>query len=140
MATPTNVVLEDDKDWIPWLEVTKTVALEHQLWDYINPSVALEKLIKLEAPAEPTLASIKALLPLTLSGSVTIKDRQIQQQPASLSTTAKVKFSDLNSREQAQLQMRQQLYLYQLYSYEKKQEAIGKLRSRIQSTISKKHF
>ena len=102
MATTTNVVLEDDKDWIPWLEVTKTVALEHQLWDHINPSVALENLTKLEALAEPILASIKALLPLTLSGSVTTKDRQIQQQQeASSSTTAKVKFLDLNSREQA---------------------------------------
>ena len=35
----TPVVLDEDSDYIPWLEVIQTTADKFQLWDYINPKI-----------------------------------------------------------------------------------------------------
>jgi len=140
-TTPFNIILDDDKDWLPWLEIIKSVAIENDLWDHINPSVSPERLKKLVDPIEPTPASVKSIQPATPAVSVTSDHGITQQtQAATPATISEVKFSDLSTAEQAQLQMQQQLHLHKLRLHEEKVKAMGKLRTRIQQTIAKRHF
>ena len=39
VVTQTPVVLDEDSDYIPWLEVIQTAANKFQLWDYVNPKI-----------------------------------------------------------------------------------------------------
>jgi hypothetical protein len=63
VITVTPVILEEEKDWLPWIEVIRTAAGD--LWDFVNPSVPLANLKTLEEPIEPTLATIKAIITLS---------------------------------------------------------------------------
>ena len=59
VANVSAVILRDNRDWIKWLEITKTTALEDDVWQYIDPSVARDKLPQLEPPEQPLPGYIK---------------------------------------------------------------------------------
>ena len=41
----TLVILDNEKDWMPWIEVIRTVARD--LWDYVNLAILTKRLKKL---------------------------------------------------------------------------------------------
>ena len=126
VVTQTPVVLDEDSDYIPQLEVIQTAADKFQLQDYVNPKIQPGELKVLEIPVEPTPKSLRT--PVTpAAGGV--------QAP-----TAKISYSDLTAAERTQLQLKQNIYLHDLRTYDKKMEAMGDLRARIQSTISRRNF
>ena len=55
----STVILRDNRDWIKWLEITKTTALEDDVWQYIDPLVAKDKLPLLEPPEQPLPGHIR---------------------------------------------------------------------------------
>jgi hypothetical protein len=57
VITVTLVILEEEKDWISWIKVIRTAAGD--LWDYVNPSVPLIQLKKLEESTKPTPETVK---------------------------------------------------------------------------------
>jgi len=59
VVTQTPVVLDEDSDYIPWLEVIQTAADKFQLWDYVNPKIQPGELKVLEKPVEPTPKSVR---------------------------------------------------------------------------------
>jgi len=126
VVTQTPVVLDEDSDYIPWLEVIQTAADKFQLWDYVNPKIQPGELKVLEIPVEPT--------PKSLRTPVTPAAEGVQ------APTAEISYSDLTAAERTQLQLKQNIYLHDLRTYDKKMEAMGDLRARIQSTISRRNF
>ena|SRR5271168_420520 len=58
-TTETPVILVSEKDWDPWSEVIKTVSLEHNLWEYIDPSTPWEQVPRLIRPIRPTPSTVK---------------------------------------------------------------------------------
>jgi hypothetical protein len=73
VITVTPVILEEEKDWLPWIEVIRTAAGD--LWDFVNPSVSLANLKRLEEPTEPTLETVKAInTPGSIQASNTVNN------------------------------------------------------------------
>ena len=56
----TTVILENDDDYLPWIEIIHTAADKHSLQDYIDPTRTASQLKRLEPPTKPTPASVKA--------------------------------------------------------------------------------
>ena len=82
--TPTSVILVTEKDWEPWIELIKTVSLEYDLWEHIDPSTPWAQVPRLTQPIRPTPATVK---PLQAVGA----------------PLTKTKFSDLDADEKEQL-------------------------------------
>ena len=59
VASVSSVILKDNRDWIKWLEITKTTALEDDVWQYIDLLVARDKLPQLKPPEQPLPGHIK---------------------------------------------------------------------------------
>ena len=91
----TPVILDDEKDWMPWIEVIRTAAGD--LWDYVNPAIPTKRLKKLQEPVEPTPASVHT--PSLTPSSQTQDGNSSVAGP--LASTAEVTFSDLSASEQA---------------------------------------
>ena len=122
----TLVILDDEKDWMPWIEVIRTAAGD--LWDYVNPAIPTKRLKKLQEPVEPTPASVHT--PSLTPSSQTQDRNSLVIRPLVLIT--EVTFSDLSASKQAQLQMLQNLYLYKLKAYKTKVKVINDLHNKVQ--------
>jgi hypothetical protein len=59
IVTQVPVILKEEKDWQPWLELIKSASLKQGLWEYINPSMPWELVPKLEWPIRPTPNTVK---------------------------------------------------------------------------------
>ena len=44
------MILNDAQDWLEWIEVIKFPVIGLEIWEYINPVTAKERLPKLEEP------------------------------------------------------------------------------------------
>ena len=89
VVTQTPVVLDEDSDYIPWLEIIQTTADKFQLWDYVNPKIQPGELKVLEIPVEPTPKSLRTLVTPATGGV---------QAP-----TAEISYSDLTAAKRTQL-------------------------------------
>ena len=83
--TQTPVILVAEKDWEPWIELIKTVSLEYDLWEHIDPSTPWAQVPRLVQPVRPTPTTVKP-------PQVTV-----------VSPLTKTKFSDLDADEKEQL-------------------------------------
>jgi len=98
VITVTPVILEEEKDWLPWIEVIQTVTGD--LWDFVNPSVSLANLKRLEEPTEPTLVTVKAVnTPGFTQASNTVNNTPILDEPEVIT------FGSLITSKQNHLQM-----------------------------------
>jgi hypothetical protein len=59
LANVLSVILKDNRDWIKWPEITKTTALEDDVWQYIDLLIARDKLSLLEPPEQPLPRHVK---------------------------------------------------------------------------------
>jgi hypothetical protein len=129
VITVTPVILEEEKDWLPWIEVIRTAAGD--LWDFVNPSVPLANLKTLEEPIEPTPATVKAVTTPSSTQTNTLSNTPSPDEPEVIT------FASLSSSEQNHLQMLQSLYLHKLKTYDSKVKAMNELRAKVQQTISR---
>jgi hypothetical protein len=93
--TPTSVILVAEKDWEPWIELIKTVSLEYDLWEHINPSTPWAQVPRLTQPIRPTLATVKP-----------------PQATATGAPLTKTKFLDLDANKKEQLRRLDNEYQY----------------------------
>jgi hypothetical protein len=49
LITKATVILDQPSDWQKWIFLRKDSAQRNALWAYVNPDVALEAVLKLEA-------------------------------------------------------------------------------------------
>jgi hypothetical protein len=129
VITVTPVILEEEKDWLPWIEVIRTAAGD--LWDFVNPSVPLANLKTLEEPIEPTPATVKAVTTPSSTQTNTLSNTPSPDEPEVIT------FASLSSSEQNHLQMLQSVYLHKLKTYDSKVKAMNELRAKVQQTISR---
>ncbi len=97
VITVTPVILGEEKDWLPWIEMIRTAAGD--LWDFVNPSVPLASLKKLEETIEPTPATVKAVVTPSYTPDNNLRNTPILVEPEV------VTFSSLSTTEQNHLQM-----------------------------------
>jgi hypothetical protein len=128
-TSQSSVILHTEKDWDSWIELIKSAALKFELWEYINPYTAKDKVPVLSEPEQPSPTSIR--------GTATPAE---QREGSSSLTISEIRFSDLNASEQTQLQMLQSIYLHQLRKHERRVEAMGEVRNKVQNTIHKDNF
>jgi hypothetical protein len=131
----TNIILNDERDWREWLEVIETLYTKHQLWKYIDPSIPLNRLPTLVEPSIPT--------PVTIRGRLITSTRDLaslEQAGATLQTPSTLTFTELTGPEQAEYTRQHEVYLLERKEYTKRIEAMGDLRTRIQTTIAQKNF
>jgi len=48
-----NVILNQPSDWIQWFFIVQDTAETNKVWQYIDPSIKKDKLLKLESPSRP---------------------------------------------------------------------------------------
>ncbi len=123
--TQTPMILVTEKDWEPWIELIKTVALEYDLWEHIDPSTPWAQVPRLVQPVRPTPATVKppqAAAALSSSSSQALAD---------------TKFLDLDANEKEQLRRLDDEYQFDHKVYKQQTEALAKLRSKVQATVSK---
>ena len=123
--TQTPVILVTEKDWEPWIELIKTVSLEYDLWEHIDPSTPWAQVPRLVQPVRPTPATVKPLQAAAASSS------------SSSQALADTKFSDLDANEKEQLRRLDDEYQFDRKVYKQQTEALAKLRSKVQATVSK---
>ena len=124
--TQTPVILASEKDWEPWIELIKTVSLEYDLWEHIDPSTPWAQVPRLVQPVRPTPA--------------TVKPPQAVVASSSSSSLTETKFSDLDANEKEQLRRLDDEYQYDRKVYKQQTEALAKLQSKVQATVSKDHL
>jgi hypothetical protein len=136
----TPVILKEEKDWQPWLELIKSASLKQGLWEYINPSTPWSQVPRLERPIRPTPSTVKP--PTVHQNQEDIGSSSTQQSSLHFDPTdpPETKFSELDQDEKQHLQTLKEEYAYDLKSYDRKIEALAELRTRIQSTITKANF
>ncbi len=92
VVAQTPVVLDEDSDYIPWLEVIQTVADKFQLWDYVNPKIQPGELKVLKKLVEPILKSLRTPATPVAEGAQAL--------------IAEISFLDLKDGERTQLQLK----------------------------------
>jgi len=94
LAIQTPVILKEEKDWQPWLELIKSASLKYGLWEYINPSTPWAQVPRLERPIRPTPNTVK---PSTVhqedGGSSNTQQSSLHPDPTDL---PKTRFSELD--------------------------------------------
>ena len=102
--TPTSVILVAEKDWEPWIELIKTVSLEYDLWEHINPSTPWAQVPQLTQPIRPTPATVK---PPQATATEAPEAPEAPETPeateATVAPLTETKFSDLDADEKEQL-------------------------------------
>jgi hypothetical protein len=61
MASATSrtvIILKMPDDWRPWLEIKKTAALKHGVWDFINPNNLTDQEKNLIPPEKPSYKDV----------------------------------------------------------------------------------
>jgi hypothetical protein len=95
-ATQTLVILKEEKDWQPWIELIKSASLKYGLWDYINRSIQWAQVPRLERPIRLTLSTVKPLLAHQIQedgGSSNTQQSSLHHDPTDLPET---KFFELD--------------------------------------------
>ena len=123
VTSVSPVILRDNRDWIKWLEITKTTALEDDVWQYIDPSIARDKLLMLEPPKQPLPGHIKPPADDAEGNSPT--EAQIKA----------VSYSKLSVDEKEHLKNLQREFEYQRGVYDRTKRALGSIRKHIQRTV-----
>ncbi len=118
--TPTSVILITEKDWEPWIELIKTVSLEYDLWEHINPSTPWAQVPRLTPPIRPTPATVKP-------PQATEAPEAPEAPEATVTPLTETKFSDLDADEKEQLRRLDDEYQYDRKVYKQKTEALAKL-------------
>src|SRR4029077_13361346 len=109
-SSKTTVILTTSADWREWIEVTKTAAEGHGVWDHMDPDKTSEQILSLNVPLEP--------------------------QPQEINP-AKTQIAQLDEAEEKRLRMRKKDYREELREYKEKHKGIGLLRTRIQETVAR---
>ena len=112
-VTTHTVVLASPNDWDEWIELIKRKANANQIWKYVDPSTAVDKLPKLIEPTRPE--------PKDVNGR-------------------KTKLSELDEDEKEELRMLRLEHRDNLKLYRKQQSAFDTLCSQIQSSISRTYL
>jgi len=68
-AQKVTVILDGTNAWHDWLEVVKTKARAGKIWEYIDPSLDVDKVHKLVEPNRPEPSDVKqgAVSPVELN-------------------------------------------------------------------------
>ena len=120
------LILDTEKDWLPWSEYIFTLTDEYGVKGYIDPDIVAPGL-----PSEPTRPSPAMVRPITLVTA---------SHPPQIDYTRPTAFSDLTSDEREQLRWLNVEYDDDKRIYRKHTEAIAKVRIEIQRTVAKRHF
>ncbi|OXV05358.1 hypothetical protein Egran_06875, partial [Elaphomyces granulatus] len=59
MTSPTQVILTSSSDWLEWFQLIETAAVNAEVWDYVNPNVAIDIIPTCTEPEEPTFLTVK---------------------------------------------------------------------------------
>jgi hypothetical protein len=121
MTTKVNrlaVVLKDEKDWYPFIELVQTAALKHKIWEYVNPNTKAVDLPQLIAPKEPTYSDIRP------PGA---------DAPAS-------RYEDLNPGEVSRFQYALTRFMNAEKRFHAQEQALLDLREQIQGSVSEGNF
>ena len=97
-------------------------------------------MLRLKRPIRPTPSTVKPPLAHQIQedgGSSNTQQSSLHHDPTDLPET---KFSELDQDEKQHLQTLKEEYAYDLKSYNRKIEALAKLRTRIQLTITTANF
>ena len=105
-----NCVLNGPGDWDEWLDTIQTAAKVANIWRYINPET--------QGNARPTL--VEPVYPVPSE----IKENAVQLQ-------------DLEPIEREELQARRRLWYQTHAKWERQQEALSQMESRIRESIAK---
>jgi hypothetical protein len=143
-ATATRVILTGTSDWEEWIEVIKSTAITGDIWEYVNPNVAVPPVLK--APIRPTPALIRnagasqseSTQPLG-SGSQSESTQTLGSgsQPVNSATAA---YANLTDEEKQYLLYLQREFEHDRKKYEEKVKAMKDLRVRIQESIKREYL
>ncbi|OAF57418.2 hypothetical protein VC83_04678 [Pseudogymnoascus destructans] len=146
MATlqKAGVVLTSPRDWDEWIETIKTASMKAGVWGYIDPSI--EDPPTLLQPVRPIPEFVRSAT--QAGGGVTAQTRPGVSTRASGSQTIQpsvegqqqltpITYASLTEDQKEQLQNLQADFQYERKVWEKQEEAIQGLRSKIQETIKR---
>ncbi|KAL2000222.1 hypothetical protein VTN02DRAFT_3394 [Thermoascus thermophilus] len=107
----TSRIILTGQNWDHWIQVIQAAAMEHRIWEYMDPDVDEKDLPKLERPEFPHFSMVK-------------KDAQ--------------SITELNELEVEHFRHFEHQYEKKIREIEKKEEMIRKIRTRIMETTSPK--
>jgi hypothetical protein len=58
-----TIILDSSKAWHDWLEVVKTKARAGKVWEYVDPSLTADQVLKLIEPKKPKPSLISSKVP-----------------------------------------------------------------------------
>jgi hypothetical protein len=108
-----TVTLSGPSDWDEWIEIIKTKAMGNKIWEYVDPSTPKDDLPTLQEPTIP-------------------RSRDVNPNKATV--------AQLDANELEELKLLCYDYKRQVAAYERKEAALGNLRSSIQETISRPYL
>ena len=120
------LILDTEKDWLPWSEYIFTLTDEYGVKCYINPNI-----VALGLPYKPIRPSLTVVRPTTFVPA---------SHPPQIDYTRPTAFSDLTSDEREQLRWLNVEYDDDKRIYRKYTEVITKVRIEIQRTVAKRHY
>ncbi|KUJ22453.1 uncharacterized protein LY89DRAFT_299450 [Mollisia scopiformis] len=134
------VILSGNPNWIPWKEVTKTTAIEVDVWKYMDPDVNEPTMVPILAePIKPTPSTIKNDIIITPASTRTATPGTAHSIPTTTpAVTRPAKFSDLDQDEREELRSLREEYAYKMKKYDRQVEALRAMEAHIQNTIDPK--
>jgi len=112
-AQRVSVILSRPTDWDEWIEIVKTKAMGNKIWEYVDPSTLKDNLSILNEPTIPRAGDVNPQKPTV---------------------------DKLDANELEELKLLRYDYKRQIAAYERKDAALGSLRSFIQETISRAYL
>jgi len=112
-AQRVSVILSGPTDWDEWIEIVKTKAMGNKIWEYVDPSTLKDNLSILNEPTIPRAGDVNPQKPTV---------------------------DKLDANELEELKLLRYDYKRQIAAYERKDAALGSLRSFIQETISRAYL
>ena len=59
-AQRVTVILNSPNNWEKWLEIIKSKAQEHDIWEFVNPAMLKTDVLNLEVPEIPKTADVNS--------------------------------------------------------------------------------
>jgi len=147
-TTRTTVIIGKSEQYEPWIHQTQATALEHKIWEYMDPEMEESARPKLVEPMPPTVLTVismeeiierrrnRALVRVTPVSSSTGGATLTLTPTNEVDTTSALKLSELNTEEQLTYSMYVSLYTRSIKLYDTKSAVLRKMCSQIQQTVA----
>ena len=115
MTSPqrSTIILSNPSDWDEWLEIIKTKAVGGEVWRFLDPAIAKDKIPSLTEPTIPTPQDVNP---------------------------DKTSLAQLNDDEKEELRFQRLSYKRKIATFDRQKAAIATLRSFIQETVTRTYL